>query len=576
MSVIQKCQSMVAAVRRRETVWLVGAGVVAWAVMFGRLGYTSLLDPDEAHYAQLTREMMRAHSWMVPLLDGSPFIDKPVLFHWLQIASVWLFGESALALRLPSFLGGIFLVCMTRWLASEMFGAATGNIAAVMFATLPFTFALANVALFDMVYTAFLFGAVACLVVSAAPGRRGVQYTGYALLTLAVMTKGPVALLLVMLWAGVAVTISPVLRQRLLQLQWRTGLLLVAVLASPWFVYMYVRFDGRFVQDYLLAGNLWYFTAPKQFSTRANDYTFYLRTFAGAFFPWSLVAVGYMLDGARLRRRTHERLAPDEALLVLWVVGILGFFSLARFKLDWYIFPAAPACCVLAARGWLYFADTVGRWTRVAITCTGIVFVSGGLIVAVAIFQINLGVARAAIVVPIALVCGGATILWQLARDRFQRSPSVAIPTATLLVVYAAAVMVGFPVLERSRPTAPIGRWVRRHTQPGTVVGVYGLDDWRGSIRYYTERPTVPLREPAQVQAFLRSAPNAYVLMLRSDYEQLRGQGTDIVEIAGRPAIVGRSGKYLRHQIWGTLAIVTRSDNDDAMAALDQGDDDPH
>ena len=30
----------------------------------------------------------------MPPLDGSPFIDKPVLFHWLQMSSVWLFGES--------------------------------------------------------------------------------------------------------------------------------------------------------------------------------------------------------------------------------------------------------------------------------------------------------------------------------------------------------------------------------------------------------------------------------------------------------------------------------------------------
>ena len=41
------------------------------------------MDPDEAHYAQLTREMLRAGNWMIPLLDGLPYIDKPVLFHWL-------------------------------------------------------------------------------------------------------------------------------------------------------------------------------------------------------------------------------------------------------------------------------------------------------------------------------------------------------------------------------------------------------------------------------------------------------------------------------------------------------------
>ena len=52
------------------------------------------MDPDEAHYAQLTREMLRAGNWMIPLLDGLPYIDKPVLFHWLQGLAIAVLGET--------------------------------------------------------------------------------------------------------------------------------------------------------------------------------------------------------------------------------------------------------------------------------------------------------------------------------------------------------------------------------------------------------------------------------------------------------------------------------------------------
>jgi hypothetical protein len=51
------------------------------------------------------------------------------------------------------------------------------------------------------------------------------------------------------------------MRPVLYRLHCRTGVLLVAVLASRWFVYMWVAFNQQFVHDYLLAGNLWYFTA---------------------------------------------------------------------------------------------------------------------------------------------------------------------------------------------------------------------------------------------------------------------------------------------------------------------------
>ena len=343
---------------------------------------------------------------------------------------------------------------------------------------------------------------------------------------------------------------------------------MIVVCASPWFVYMWVKFDGRFVHDYLLAGNLWYFTGPKVFSRRASDYSFYLRTFAGAFFPWSVIAVGYSVDRWTLRRTDAARLHPAEAALLLWILVMLGFFSMARFKLDWYIFPAAPACCLLAARGW-GFATAVGRWTRISIVFTALAFLVGGAIATVAVSQLDLEIARAGLILPVALMCGGGVLLHQLIYRRFRQIPSVAIPIGTLVVVYATVVSLGFPVLERSRPTAPIGRWVRRHTQPGTVVGVYGLSDWRSSIRYYSDRPLVALRQAEDVQRFVTDDPATYVLMMREDYDRLRTAGAEIVEVGRRRAIVGRSGKYLRRQVWGAVVVVTSLANGLALASSD-------
>ena len=565
----------IATMRRREGAWLLAFAGLAWIVVFGRLGYPSLLDPDEAHYAQLTREMIRAHSWLVPLLDGSPFIDKPVFFHWLQIASVWLFGESEFALRLPSALAGILLLVVTRWLAAEMFGAVTGNVAAMMFATLPFTFALANVALFDMLYTAFLFAAVACILIAAVHGRERLQYVGYLLLTLAVMTKGPMAVLLVLLWAALGAVMSRTARRAVARVRWTTGLLMTLVLASPWFAYMWVAFDGRFVRDYLLAGNLWYFTGPKAFSTRASDYTFYLRTFAGAFFPWSFVAVGYAIDTGRLRLGRHEPIPPGEVLLFAWVLGIVGFFSLARFKLDWYIFPAAPACCILAARGWLGLARRSATWTRTAVVVVAVTLFAGGVIAAAAIFRLNLELERIAIVLPAALAVGGTVLLLEVLRRRFAPPPSLAAPVAALLVAYGAVVMLGFPVLERSRPTAPMGRWIGRHAKPGSPVGVYGLEDWRASIRYYTDRPLVSLRSAGDIREFLSQYPESFLMMSRRDYLTLVQQGVPIRAIGGRSAIVGRSGKYLRRQVWGRIVVARKGDAGTMQAVVDEDEDLP-
>ena len=163
--------------------------LVVWVVVFWRIGYPSLLDPDEAHYAQLTREMIRARSWFVPLLDGQPFIDKPVFFHWLQAVFVRLLGESELALRMPSALAAVTLIATVRWTATTLFDQRIGNWSALMFATLPVTFALSSLGILDMAFSAFLFGGVSCLLVATLNDRPRLQWVGYLLVALAVMTK---------------------------------------------------------------------------------------------------------------------------------------------------------------------------------------------------------------------------------------------------------------------------------------------------------------------------------------------------------------------------------------------------
>ena len=132
---------------------------IAWIVVFWRLGYTTLLDPDEAHYAEMTREMLHSHSWLVPLLDGRPFIDRPILFHWLQGLSMTLLGETEFAVRLPSAIAAIALFATTRRLGMLLFGEVVGEWGGIMFATIPATFALSSIGLLDMVFTTFLFGA---------------------------------------------------------------------------------------------------------------------------------------------------------------------------------------------------------------------------------------------------------------------------------------------------------------------------------------------------------------------------------------------------------------------------------
>ena len=77
-----------------------------------------LLEPDEGRYAEIAREMHLRGEWVVPLLQGQPYLDKPPLLYWLVEISYAIFGVSDSAARwIPAFAvhGSILLIYLLGW-----------------------------------------------------------------------------------------------------------------------------------------------------------------------------------------------------------------------------------------------------------------------------------------------------------------------------------------------------------------------------------------------------------------------------------------------------------------------------
>ena len=524
------------------------------------------MDPDEAHYAQLTREMVRAGNWMIPLLDGLPYIDKPVLFHWMQGLAISILGETETAMRLPSAVAAIALFWITRWIGVQLLGERIGVRAWLMLATLPLTFMLGSIGVFDMVFSAFLFGAIAFALVAALRNRPRLQYVSYVLLSLAVMTKGPVALVLAGVFFLVGLACGRECRTALLSLRWVSGAVLTVLLSLPWFLWMYYTLGWHFVHQYVLAGNVYYVTQPQSFSNRAFNHTLYVSTFLAGFFPWSIVVLGGAIDTIR-RRRAAIRIPPEEILLWAWVGVVFVFFSLARFKVDRYVYPAAPACCLLAARAWMsasiFRPDLAAArdhmFARWSVAALGVILVVVGVVAGFTLFDLGLELPRAAVLIPISLAAGGLVLEATILRRRAVSPMLFGGVLVMLLVVYSCVLLMGLPVLERARPTAAIAENLRPKLSASDQVGLYRLEKWRFSLRYYLERPLSRLQNPSDIKEFLANK-GGYILMLDEDLVRLRDDGVNLRTVSERPAVTGTTGRGLRRQKWGTLVVATSDD----------------
>jgi len=71
--------------------------------------------------------MMRSRSWLVPLLDGLPYIDKPVLFHWLQALFIRILGKRSSRFGSRAPVQAVALFGVTRWVGGEFFDDETAN-----------------------------------------------------------------------------------------------------------------------------------------------------------------------------------------------------------------------------------------------------------------------------------------------------------------------------------------------------------------------------------------------------------------------------------------------------------------
>ena len=182
-----------------------------------------------------------------------------------------------------------------------------------------------------------------------ASDRPRLQWLGYLAIALGVQTKGPIALVLCGLTMLLLMALSADLRRRLLALHWVLGLLVdrggVGAL-----VHLHVRaLQGRLRQR--LHPRRERATVCEQPLRNQPGFWFYFQILAAALLPWTGLLVGRLIDDVRALLR-GERLDGVETMLWGWTLAIVGFFTLSTFKLDHYVFPAAPALCLLCARAW--------------------------------------------------------------------------------------------------------------------------------------------------------------------------------------------------------------------------------
>ncbi len=342
--------------------------LVGVCVYFNALGSFPLFNPDEALYAEPAREMLKNGDWLTTHLNYIVRYTKPPLVIWAQALLFSIFGVSEFAARSFGAACGVLLVLLTQAFVTRYVNLRAGIAAGFALMTAPLFFGTARECITDVPLSLFLGGAIMAFYAAFREKRNKLLATaGYILISLAVMTKGPVAVVLPVAILGFYYLTTGGLKaawQRFFPL---TGALIVAVLALPWFVLEIAATKGEYFQEFFVRENFQRFTS--EVDSHKAPIWYHVAAVLGGFLPFSLylpLSVGEIFQA--LKEKLQKPLAAAKSLNVIpdslkelephdslgyfamvWLFITVAFFSVSVSKLLPYTLPAFPAAAILFA-----------------------------------------------------------------------------------------------------------------------------------------------------------------------------------------------------------------------------------
>lgn len=338
-------------------------------LFFCALGNHQLQGSTEPRVAGIAMEMQLDRDWVTPRLNGAPFLEKPPLSLWLDVAAIRLFGPTTLAVRLASAFAGLFCVLLLYTTLRRLGRPATlALLAALMLMTLASFWANARQvgedALLTLGVTLTLLSFLQAWL--EPPGHLRHWLAFAAGIALSTLSKGVLGLALpgvvvfaCLLWDSLA-------QRRLNVPAWLRPLIwtlpgLLPLLA--WLLFLYRDGGGAALQEILWTNSVGRFSGSFSEAGHFEPFYYYLVRLPQAFLPWNiLLYLGLW--------HFRKRLAKDRYLLFfcLWLAAQFALLTLASSKRMVYLMALAPAAAVIAAEYTHLFLPAwyarASRWAR--------------------------------------------------------------------------------------------------------------------------------------------------------------------------------------------------------------------
>lgn len=509
-----------------------------------------VIDRDEAHFAQATRQMMQTGQYFQIRFQDTTRFQKPPGVNWLQAICVRLFSnEDASRIwpyRLPSVLGALLSVLLTLFFARRFMDARAAWMGAAFLASSLSLVIQTHMAVIDaslLSSVVLMQGALWVIYHQALKGQRA--HWGWASLFWVAMAYG-FLLKGVTPLVGVLSIIALCLMERrvdwLRGFRWYQGLSLFILLTLAWVLPV----NGGEHSNYLLQ-MVHKDLLPKLqggHESHGQPPLFHLFILPLMFWPASL----FLWPGGVYAFKA--RYEPVVRFLLAWVLPTWMFFEIMPTKLPQYMLPTFPAIALLCALGITVSQDKLGKpsgWAKFSYVSWGLLSIgflaclfglSYVLVHEVTVINVM------GIVIPslLSLYC-----VYLAMRGDYRRASQGVFLMALLVfpLMFSHVLPRLKPVWLSRNSVASLDRNEISEQQPLIVLGYA-----EPSLVFYLNTKHVILTDDTAVTVWMTKYPNSLILVNQDNLASLLGRGIPLMTVA---AIHGYNYSKGR---WITLMIL--------------------
>ncbi|BAY92183.1 MULTISPECIES: ArnT family glycosyltransferase [unclassified Tolypothrix] len=351
-----------------SVLWLI---VIGWIAYGWNLGNIGLVDETEPLFAEASRQMFITGDWITPFFNAQTRFDKPALIYWCQAIAYGILGVNEWAARIPSALAAMGTVALAfytvHWslarkdeleqVSRPVRRYLTAGLAATVMALTPEMIAWGRIGVSDMLLTGCIASALLCFFLGYAQNSQFPKnkwyWACYVLVAGAILTKGPVGIVLPALIIGAFVIYQGNLVEVWRQMRPLVGLLIILGLSVPWYALVIWRNGWNYINSFFGYHNIERFT--EVVNGHSAPWYFYFLVVLLGFAPYSVYLPAAMIRlkfWQRSHWRSQERSQQLGLFACIWFLAVFGFFTIAVTKLPSYVLPLMPAAAILVALLW--------------------------------------------------------------------------------------------------------------------------------------------------------------------------------------------------------------------------------